>query len=570
MRPAAPRVIRFDVTPPASAPLTVGPSGLNVLVSADGTKVVYHVRQGGTSRLELRRIDAGDSQPLPGTEGATQPAFSPDGLTVAFLKDGRIRKLAIDAKSSVSVSEATNVAGISWGAPDTIIFAQSGASGGLFRVASSGGTPERLAAPDTKSGEQEYVDPDAIPGHDAVLFTIRSVVNGRTQMRVAMRSLRTGRQGILVEGASSPRWVPTGHLLYVQSSTLMAARFDPAAARLEAAPFTVLDGIVTKGSITSNYSVSQDGTLVYIPGSTVTYVSRFIWKDRGGRTIGVAAGDQLEFPRYPRISRDGRRLVVTVGPSNEGSVWVYDLGGSAQPLKLTTASHNVSPTWSPDGSRIAFNSTREGLARNIFLLPSDGSVLEPERIVANDHDKSPQTWSPDGQSLLFSDNGGETKSDLWLLPITGDRKPRPWLQTAFAEGEAAFSPDGRWVAYASDQTGEFEVWVRPFPGPGSPTRVSPAGGHDPIWARSGRELFYQQGQKLMAAEVAGGETALQFKTPRMLFDGGFIPWEPNTPRSYDVSPDGRFVMIEPTPTYSQRFTVVVNWFEELRRRAAAQ
>lgn len=537
-----------------------------MLVSADGSKILYHVRQGGTSRFELRRLDQGDSQPLPGTEGATQPAFSPDGGTIAFLKDGRIRKLALDAKSSVPVAEATNVAGISWGSPDTIVFAQSGSTGGLFRVAAAGGKPERLAAPDEKGGEQEYVDPDVIAEPDAVLFTIRSTVGGRTQMRVAIRSLKTGQQAVLVEGASSPRYIPSGYLLYVQSSTLMAMPFDPATFQLGGASITVLDGIVTKGSITSNYAIGRDGTLVYIPGSTVTYVSRFIWKDRTGRTLGVAAGDQLEFPRYPRISRDGRRLVVTVGPSNEGSVWVYDLGGSAQALKLTTSAHNVSPTWSPDGSRVAFNSTREGLARNIYVLPSDGSILEPERVVASDHDKAPSAWSPDGQSLLFNDNGGETKGDVWLLPMAGDRKPRPWLQTAFAEGEAAFSPDGRWVAYASDQTGDFEVWVRPFPGPGSPTRVSPAGGHDPVWARNGRELFYQQGQKLMAAEVTGSSGALQFKTPHLLFEGGFISWEPNTPRSYDVSPDGRFLMIEPTPTYSQRLNVVINWGQELKAR----
>ena len=563
-RPAPPRVTRFDIAPALTAPFTVGPAGVNLVVSPDGSQIAYHVRGGG---LELRRFDRLESQRIPGTEEAQHPAFSPDGRSLVFVKDRKLHRLALDTTTSVALCDVFNVAGTSWLTGDAIVFAQTGAQGGLYRVSATGGQPERIAAPDAGKGERDYAWPHALPDGQAVLFTISRAGVPPSRAHIAIRALESGEQKVLIEAGSYPRYVSTGHLLYTQAGTLMAIRFDAARREVAGASVTVQEGIVTKGDGVANYGVARDGTLVYVPGSAVSYVSRFVWRDRNGKAVDAASGGELEFPRYPRVSPDGRRLAATLGPSNEGNIWVFDIAGAGQPLKLTFDAHNTHPTWMPDGTRLVFDSSRDAAQRNLYWLPADGSVLEPERVVTSNSDKGPQSWSPDGQWLMFRDNSAQTGLDLWIVSLRGDKKPRPWLQTSFAEAESSFSPDGRWVAYVSDQPGQAEVWVRPFPGPGSPTRVSPNGGHDPVWSRNGSELYYQEDQKLMTAEVASTQPDLRFRTPRILFEGGFIPWEPNTPRTYDVAPDGRFLMIEQTPSYlTQRFAVVLNWFEELRRR----
>ncbi len=562
LRPGPPRVTRFDIAPSATAPFTVGPNGVNLVVSPDGSQIVYHVRR-GPGALDLRRFDRLDSQPLPGTDGATHPAFSPDGRFLVFVKDRKLYKLALDTGTSVALCDVFGVQGTSWLRNDEIVFAQLGDQSGLFRVAATGGQPARIVAPDASKGEQDYTWPDVLPDGSAVLFTIR---RAGAMRQIAVRSLESGEQKILVDG-NYPTFVSTGHLLYAVGGTITAIGFDSATHELRGSAVAVQDGIVTKGNGVANYATARNGTLVYVPGSAVAYVSRFVWKDRNGRPLGAAVDGQLDFPRYPRISPDGRRLAATLGPSNEGSVWVYDLAGASQPLKLTFMAHNITPTWTPDGQRVVFASNRDGSAPNLYALPGDGSRLEPERLTTGANGQTGAVWAPTGQLLMFNEASGQTGTDLWIMRATGDRKPEPWLQTMFDEGEASFSPDGRWVAYVSDQTGDAEVWVRPFPGPGSPVRVSPNGGHDPRWSRDGKELFYHEGNKMMTAEVVSTQPDVRFRMPRVLFDGGFIPWEPNAPRTYDVAPDGRFLMIEQTPSYlTQRFAVVLNWHEELRRR----
>jgi serine/threonine-protein kinase len=562
-RPEPPRVTRFDIAPSVTAAFTVSPNGVNLAVSPDGSQIAYHVRR-GAGALDLRRFDQLDSQPIAGTEGATHPAFSPDGRTLVFVKDRKLQKLALDGRTSVALCDVSNGAGTTWLTSDAILFAQANAEGGLFRVSAAGGPPDRVAAPDASKGEQEYSWPESLPDGRTVLFMIRRAEGAQPQ--IAVRSLESGEQNILIEGGSYPRYVSTGHLLYVQSGTLLAIPFDAATRAVTGSAVPVQEGIVSKGNGVANYGVSRDGTFVYVPGGAVAYVSRFVWKDRTGRLLRAATGE-LEYPRYPRISPDSRRLAATLGPSNEGSIWVYDLANTGQPLKLTFKAHNLYPTWTTDGTHLAFLSNQAGSQSNLYMMPADGSRLEAERFLMSDNVQSQPAWSPDGQWLIFQEGSAGSGPNLWVVRATGDRKPQLWLETMFAETSPNFSPDGRWVAYVTDQTGEAEVWVRPFPGPGSPTRVSPGGGRDPVWSRDGKELFYQEGNKLMAAEVAGIQPALQFTTPRVLFEGGFIPWEPNTPRTYDVAADGRFLMIEQTPSYlTQRFAVVLNWFEELKRR----
>jgi Tol biopolymer transport system component len=266
----------------------------------------------------------------------------------------------------------------------------------------------------------------------------------------------------------------------------------------------------------------------------------------------------LELPRYPRLSPDGRRLALTVGPSNAGQIWIYDLAGSVQPLRLTFQDHNLFPIWSPDGKRIVFISRAN--SDQVFSIPADGSATEPERVLAHQNPAVPRDWSPDGASILFQ----ETRH-LHLLHLT-DGKTRRWLQTPFAESDGRFSPGGQWLAYTSDQSGSAEVWVRPFPGPGAPVRVSPDGGHDAVWSRDGKELFYRNGFKILSARVVPDAT-FRVEAPRPSFEGGFE--NPASERAYDVAPDGRFVMIGNEPndnTTPASIVVVLNWFKELKAR----
>jgi eukaryotic-like serine/threonine-protein kinase len=571
LRPAAPQVTRFDIAPMAPAAFTTMINGVNVALSPDGRRVVYHVRRGNAVRLELKRFDQSAAREVSSSESAEYPVFSPDGESIVFVRNGKLQKLALESKSAVDLCDVFNVAGIFWMKDETIIFAQSGPKGGLYRIDATGGKPERFAAPDPAKGEQSYQHPFVTPNGKAVLFSIRPIGSfSLASSRIALRSLVSGEQKVLIEGAYYPRLSSSGHLLYIQGDRLMAVRFDSDEFKTEGNAIVRQEGILTKGDGVANFDVSNDGTFVYAPGAGgVAYVSRFIWKSRSGATIGPAIDDQLDYPRYPRISPDGREVAATIGAMNEGNIWIYDLNGARQPRKLTFKGHNTDATWSSDGTKVAFRSIRDGSKEDLYWIPSDGSVVEPELLLTTDYPKWPQAWSSDGKWLMFRTTNPQRRNiiDLWIIPVNGDRKPVLWSPTSFAETEASFSPNGRWVSYVSDQTGQPEVWARAFPGPGAPTRVSSAGGHDPVWSRAGTELFYQEGTKMMAAEVSAAQPGIRFRAPHMLFDGGFISFHTNTPRTYDVVADGRFLMIEQTASYSsQRLAVVLNWLEELKQR----
>jgi serine/threonine-protein kinase len=561
MRPDAPRVVRFDVTPPPEALLTVGPGGVNLVISPQGDRIVYHARHGAATALEMRSLDSGEAGPLPQTDNATHPAFSPDGSHIAFFKTGKLYTLNVTSRVLTALTSVADATGLSWGVADTLMFTRPGPKGGLFKIAAGGGAPELVVSPDTKTGEQDFVSPIVLPGGTTVVFVVRGASGGNSRVAIAARSLASGQQKVLVEGAVHPMYTD-GYLLYLQAGVLNGSRFDADQLALAGPAVPLVNGIISKGT-TANVGLSRNGTLTYIPGSTINYVSRFIWRARDGKVIGTAGPEKLEYPRYPRISPDGRQFVATIGPAQEGHVWVYETSGAARPYKITFTAHNTTPTWSPDSARVAFVSTRDGPTRNVFVVAADGSVVDPARLITNDRDKTSATWSRDNW-LVFQQLGDSTRADLWKQPANGDGKAEPWLQTPFAETSAAFSPDGKWVAYVSDSNGADEVWIRPFPGPGAPLPVSSAGGHDPIWSRDGKELFYQEGSKLMAAAITS-TTPLQLQPPKMLFDGGFVAWEPNTPRTFDVAADGRFLMIEPSTSNAQRFNVVLNWTEELKR-----
>ena len=563
-RPAAPRVSRFEIIAPAAQPFAL-PAGVNVVVSPDGSTVVYHAQSGSSPQLFMRRLGELDAAPIPGTELGTNPFFSPDGTRIGFSTPTQMKIVALaGGPPSVVTDVGGEVQGATW-VDDTIVFAQAG--DGLFRVPAAGGKPEIIAKPDAAKQETDYRWPEVVPDANVILYTVFAT-GGARQARIVARRVDTGETRVVVEGGNNPRYTKSGHLLYTAApATLLAAPFDVRSLSLTGPAVPVLDGFaVVKATGATNVAIADDGTLIYARGAGAVFQSGvgFQWLTRDGKQ-GGAVGTTVDGPRYPRVSPDGNWLAVTIGAANQGQIWVLHLAGALQPRQLTFKAHNVMAVWSPDGKNIAFASDREG-QRNLFRIAADGSELEPTRLTTSRYEQSPSAWTPDGDSLLYEEVAA-SRTDLLRLSLK-DGKSLPWLQTEFDEGNASISPNGQWVSYVADQSGRGEVWVRPYPGPGAPIRVSSDGGQEPIWSRSGNELFYQSGDTLMSAEIIGRGASLEFRAPRALFRGGFVPFDPNVPRTYDVGRDGRFLMIREAPRVRPASLVVVlNWFEELRRRA---
>jgi len=330
-------------------------------------------------------------------------------------------------------------------------------------------------------------------------------------------------------------------------------------------PVPVFEGVRSSfGQGTADYSVSNDGTLIYASGGVSGGRNNsLVWVDHDGTELEPATEEVLEYPRYPRISPDGQRIALSVGPGNQGDLWVFYLDGRPA-TPLTFQGHNPWPTWSPDGKKVAFISDRSG-QRNLFWIPADGSTLDPEPFLESPIAQAAPVWSPDGRELIFM-QGTAPELDIWALSIEGDSKPREVVATEYREQFPAMSRNGKWLAYESNVTGEYEIWVRPYPGPGPPIRISSNGGTEPVWGIEDREILYYEGPKLMAAATVEIGEELRFERAEMLFEGKYVKYT-TAPRPYDVAPDGRLLMIKGGDTQAPeiQINVVLNWFEELKR-----
>ena len=565
------RIAAFEIRPPANSRAFIVPIGpaIDVLISRGGSLIVYRVRTARGTALAMRRVDETESTILPGTNGAISPSLSPDGTKVAFQLEGRLMALTIGAPEPVVVSPlTTTVIGTRWLDRETILFAQRA----IFKVAAGGGTPEKLFEPETAT--THYTFPEVLPD-GAVLVT----ANDGAQRHIKVRT-SSGEQKTVVENASFARFA-AGHLLFVQNNQVVSARFDASSHQIDGPVVPVGREIALKLSGAASFDVSADGTLVGMSGDAVPYRSRFIWKTPSGDVAARIGTEDADYPRYPRLSPDGRRLAATLGVGSRGELWVFDLDGARPPLRITDAHHNVLPSWMPDGQHVIFRRVTAGVLfgaasepEGLMVLPADGSSTKPQSLVAHVVATSPvSTISRDGQWLVYSD-ATTTGFDILMRPLgkTGpDAEPKPWLSESFSEHNPAFSPDGKWIAYVSERTGSPEIWVRPFPGPGAPIRVSVTGGQEPVWARSGKELYFQEQDKLMAAAVTSGSASeLQFTAPRMLFRGGFVPYQDLLPRTYDVAADGRFLMIEDRPAAKEPVvTVVLGWASTLKNKGGS-
>ncbi len=558
-------VLRSAVTVPAGEFSTRG-FGPWLALSPDGTHLVYEGFRGGTWLLFLRPMDQYQAVPLSGTEGATGPFFSADGQWVGFFVDGKLKKVSIQGGAPLTLCDVPDARGATWTPDDTIIFTPT-ANSSLWRVAASGGTPQPLTTLDTKKGENSHRWPDILPGGKAVLFVESgSGVSGVGE--IAVLSLKTGKRRTLVELGMNPHYVPSGHLVYGQAGSLLAVPFDLDRLEVTGSPVPVLEDVDMDNSTGAvDFSPSAKGSLIYVLGGGLgAAYSALVWVDRKGAERPIAAPPN-PFGQ-PRLSPDGRRVAVNILGQNS-DIWIYELARGALTRMTFQPGEDETPAWTSDGKRVAFSSSISGKPRTVFWKNADGSGSD-EPLLDSGYHTHLGSFSLDGRVLAYTDYGSVGRGDIWVLPLEGDRKPRPFLQTPFNERDPKFSPDGHWIAYTSDESGRDEVYVQPFPGPGGKWQVSTEGGYGPVWARNGRELFYRNADKMMVVAVSTKPT-FSAGPPRLLFEGSYT----NSSRreaNYDISPDGeRFLMVKAAETHRAptELYLVVNWFEELKRRVPA-
>jgi serine/threonine-protein kinase len=548
-------VTRFVVTPSAAAPLS-NLTGHNFALSPDGQRLAYlgqNAARNGVA-LYVRELDALEPILLPGTEVLrpsqnVSPFFSADGRSIGFAApDGRVIRARIDGAPPLEMFRSNLFYGATWVADDMVVVATGTR---LERISAEGGEAEPLSL---EVPNQFVASPSALPGGEAVLFMSRE---GNVP-RVEVLDLNTRERKILIVGGQKPLYASTGHIVFARGGTLMAVRFDAAQRTIVSEPVTVLDGVRYGTNSAPDYALSANGTLAYVPRpSERRQAGALVWVDRSGTVVGRAIGESLEQPTDPRLSPDGTRVVVTIGAFGEGRVWIYDLRGRP-PVPLVT-DEGANAVWSPDAAEIAFSVFDAGVTFPVYALASSGSGV-PQRIATG----LAQDWATAGGVLFYS-----LSRDIRAVPRSGG-EARDVVATEYAEFDAAVSPNGRWVAYVSDRTGQAEVWVQGYPDAvAAPVRVSDSGGYEPRWSSDGNELFYRQGDAVYAVSVDVAPE-LSFKVPALLFSGPFFGAPNPETRSYDVARDGRFLMIQPEDTVgasdtSASIVVVQNWFEELKR-----
>ena len=581
MRPGPAGLVRFTIVPPDTAPFSSGPTRPGIVISRDGTQVVYRGRGGG---LNLRPIDQLVGAPLRGGERGVAPFVSPDGEWVGFTpltSLTNLEKVSIFGGPSVMVAESPNsILGASWGADDQIIFGTGGA--GLFRVSGGGGEPEELTTIDGEQGETSHRWPSIIPSREAVLFVIGSGATLATA-QLAVLDLATTEVMRLGLAGVSPHYVSTGHLVYAaEDGSIRAVPFDAASLEVTGNPVPLVEGVRVKATGAADFSISDNGRLVYALGAGGGGAQQaLIWVDREGQEELTAA--PLQPYRTLSVSPDGTRAASAFQDGGNTDVWVSELARGTLTRVTTDEGVDRNPLWSLSGSRVAFESNRNGRPE-VFWKSADGSgtaelLLTMEESVSSIY---PYDWSPDGTTLFLYATLPETGRDVGMVSIEGPGTWEPLIQTAAEEWAPTLSPNGRWLAYTSDETGRSEVYVQRFPELEDRRPVSVGGGYRPTWSPDGRELLYLRApagppdaaMRVILDIEEGDPPSLIVGTPEPLFSWRYFG-APDL-RYYDVSSDGqRFLVIgsgvpADLGVTTPEITVVLNWFEELKARVPVQ
>lgn len=573
-----PRVTRFAVTLPPGEIL--GGSWYwyrSIALSPEGSRIAYVATQNGASQMYLRSLDDFTARPIAGTEGADTPFFSPDGQWLGFIADQKLQKVPVAGGSPVVIASVSGVGrtyGAIWTKDDEIYFGAEPPRG-LLKVSAMGGTPQPLTKLDSARQETDHRYPELLPGGRVLLFTVRNASEPSfDEADIAAVNLATGQRHMLVSGGTDAHYV-SGHLIFLRRGVLLAAPFDPTKLEVTGAATPVVENVVENPRIGGGqFSVSRDGSLVYIPGGVSFGEHELVLVDKNGNVRPLTATKRA-YEDFS-ISPDGRFIATTIeGPVTD--TWIHDIARDSE-TRFTYGVEHRDPAWTPDGKRVTYSGYKDGQYA-LLTKAVDGSSGE-EVVVSSAYPVFPWFWSPDGKTLLYNIFDPDQGDQVLLKPVTGDS--RRLVQSPFQVEFASWSPDGRSIAYNTDESGRQEVYVVSFPGAGNKTRISSDGGMHPLWAPSGRELYYRAAPsmeslsaraftehvRVMAVPV---ETSPTFKagTPRMLFQGPYF----SSGHDYAVMPDGRgFIMIRESESQSgpTEMRVILNWSQDLGNPAPPQ
>ena len=537
---AAPEM-RLQIVTPAEANLT--PNLTAFALSPDGTSLVYQAR----GQLWLRPLQSEVARPLPGTEGAIGPAipfWSPDSRAVGFFTADQLKRIDISTGLVQALAAAPRAAGGTWSSEGTIMFAPSPASPLLRLGAGGGGRAEATRLEPSRHVGHRF--PQFLPDGRHFIFLAMGTLENRGIYVGSLDSTETHR---LFEADGPAVFAPPDRLLFARQGALLAQRLDLATLQMTGDPVPVATRVaLNPGSFNAlAASASASALLAYRANADERQLR---WIDRAGRQISTVGAPDLAQTQPLRLSPDGSTLLVTRTVAGNSDVWLIDLERGV-PRRFTFETvRDISAVWSPDGRQILFSSERTGVF-DLYERPSDAAAPE-SLMLASSEPKTPEDWSPDGRFILYRVQDPKGDDDLWVLPLAGDRKPVSVTQTQFAESGGRFSPDGRWIAYQSDESGKTDIYVQPFPGPGGRLQVSTGGGSFAQWRRDGRELFYLgSDNQAMAVPVAPNGPTLKAGTPVRLFSvsaGGFI-----------ASPDGQRFLVSTVTADAAPITVLLNW-----------
>jgi serine/threonine protein kinase len=553
--------VRFPIFPPEHGSFNFdGDSPAPVAMSADGRKLVYGARdRNGRGRLWVRLIEEVEAKSLPGTEGATYPFWSPDGRFIGFFADGKLKKIGLSGGPSQTLADARSGRGGTWSRQGVILFAPQG-EGPLYRVGASGGEATAVTHLVKPNVGETHRWPMFLPDGQHFLYAINDQGKSLPEGGIYLGDLGSRKARRLVTESSSAAYAPPGYVLFARSGALLALPFDPKSLKSTGDPVMVADRVDSHPyRWNAVFAVSESGSLTYMAGPSVS-LSRLVWLDRTGKGLG-AIREPADYGGL-RLSPSGDRCAVEIRDPRSGTidVWILDLVRRLATRLTSGAPISDCPTWSPDESRIAFTSDRQ---KRWDIYERSVTSTAPERLLLESEGQKTLTdWSPDGRFLVLTMTG---KEGFWLYSLL-DRRLLPYFETSLPVTAGRFSPDGRWMAYVSEETGQPEVYVSPFPTPARKWQVSTTGGSQPVWNRNGRELYFlTPDRKLVTAKIVT-QPEFHIETVETLFEVAEKPSPSDIPL-YDVSPDGsRFLVNMPLDDAgSEPLTVVLNWTAGLPR-----
>jgi serine/threonine protein kinase/Tol biopolymer transport system component len=553
--PAEVGTLRFLIYPPEQSNIV----GI-ALISPDGQRLVMRITDStGKVALWIRPLNSLAAQMLAGTEGGGSAFWSPDSRFIGFFAAGKLKKIDVAGGTAQTICEASDGRGGTWNRDGVIVFSHTGADG-LLRVSAGGGVPTLLTKLDQSRQETWHRMPSFLPDGNHFLYVANSV--RREDSAVYIGALDSKETRRLVISNTNAVYAPPGYLLFMRESTLMAQRFDATTLQLSGEPLPLVEQVNVTPIGFGSYSVSDDGVLVYLSGGGQSLLS---WFDRSGRLLSSTGGANY-YSNFSLSPDEKRVAVATWDPqTSTRDIWIIDSARTTSTRFTFNAAEDFLPIWSPDGANILFVSDRSGFG-NFYEKPTSGAANEEEILKTNER-KYSSDWSRDGQYIAFTSSSPQTKLDLWVLPMFGDRKPIPSLQTSFNEDGPKFSPDGRFIAYYSDDSGSYEVYVQPFPASGAKWQISSGGGMQPRWRRDGKELFYMApNRKLMAVDVNLANGTFEAGLPKLLFQTHSIGY--SGPRNiYESSADGQRFLINSLQAEANSIpvTVIVNWTADLKR-----